>query len=60
MVQRLIPASGSSDGYLQIILDLALPGKVIQTPWPQAGVKWLILVVGFTRYNTSYFNLAPS
>ena len=58
MVQRLAPAFGSSDGYVQVVFDLTLPDEVIKTPWPQAGIKWYILSVGFTRYNASYFSLA--
>jgi len=58
MVQRLAPTFGSSDGYVQVVFDLALPDEVIKTPWPQAGIKWYILSVGFTRYNASYFSLA--
>ncbi len=59
MVKRLAPALGSSDSYVQVFLDLALPDEVIKTPRSQAGIKWYVLSAGFTRYNASYFNLAP-
>ncbi len=59
MVQRLAPAFGSGDSYVQVVLNLALPDEIIKTPWPQAGIKWYVLSAGFTRYNASYFNLPP-
>ena len=59
MVQRLAPAFGSSDGYVQIVLNSDLPDEIIKPPWSQAGIKWYILNTGFTRYNASYFNLTP-
>ncbi|MFC1932971.1 hypothetical protein ACFLXU_05015 [Chloroflexota bacterium] len=59
MVQWLVPALGSSDSYVQIVFDLALPDEVIKTPWSQAGIKRYIFTAGFTRYNANYFNLAP-
>jgi len=60
MVQRLTPAFGSGDSYVQVFLDLALPDEVIKMPWSQAGIKWYILSAGLTRYNASYFNFTPS
>ncbi len=60
MVQRPTPAFGSGDSYVQIILDLGLPDEVVKTPWPQAGIKWYVLTMGFTRYNASYFDLPLS
>ena len=59
MVQRLIPALGSGNSYIQIVLNPSLPDEVIKTPWSQAGIKWYVLSTGFTRYNASYFNLTP-
>ena len=59
MVQCLAPAFGSSNSYVQIVLDPDLPDEIIKTPWSQAGIKWYILSTGFTGYNASYFNLTP-
>ncbi len=60
MVQRLAPAFGGGNSYVQIVLDLGLADKVIKAPWAQAGIKWYNLSTSFTRYNASYFNLASS
>jgi hypothetical protein len=40
VVQRLAPALGGGDGYVQVVLDLALADEIIKTTWPQAGIKW--------------------
>jgi hypothetical protein len=60
VVERLAPTFGSRDGDVQIIFDLALPDEIIETPWPQAGIKWQVFSAGFTRYNASYFTLVSS
>jgi hypothetical protein len=57
MVQRLVPALSRGDGYLEVILNLILPDKVIKTPGAKAGVKVYILSPGFARYNSFYFCL---
>lgn len=59
MVQRLASAFGSSNSYVQIVLDPSLPDEIIKTPWSQAGIKWYVLSSGFAGYNASYFNLTP-
>jgi len=59
MVQCLASAFGSSNSYVQIVLDPDLPDEIIKTPWSQAGIKRYILSSGFTGYNASYFNLTP-
>ncbi len=59
MVQWLAPAFSRGDSYAQIVLDFGLPDEVIKMPWSQAGIKWYVFTAGFTRYNASYFGLAP-
>ena len=59
MVQCLTSAFGSSNSYIQIVLDFGLPDKIIKTPWSQTGIKWYVLSRGLARYNASYFNLTP-
>jgi hypothetical protein len=56
MVQRLVPALSRSDSYLEVILNLILPDKVIKAPRAKATVKTGVLSPGFTRYNALYFN----
>jgi len=60
VVQRFTPTFGGDDSNVQVLLDLALPDEVIETPWPQAGIKWYILSAGFTRYDAGYGTLASS
>ena len=60
MVQRLTPGFSRSDSYVQIILDLSLPNKVIKFAGTEISIKWYVFNVRFTRYNAIYFNLTPS
>jgi len=46
VVQRLAPAFSRGDGYLQVFLDLVLPGEVVKTVGTEAGVKGVILGFG--------------
>ncbi|GAH97676.1 unnamed protein product [marine sediment metagenome] len=48
MVQRLAPAFSCSDSYLQVILNLILPDKVIKASGSEAGIKAYILGFGLT------------
>jgi hypothetical protein len=48
MIQRLVPALSRSDSYLEVILNLVLPDKVIKAPGAKASVKVYILSPGFT------------
>ncbi len=59
MVQRLIPAFGGSDSYVQVLLDPVLPDEISKMSRSQAGIEGNILGAGFTRYNVSYFNFPP-
>ena len=59
MVQCLASAFGSSNGYVQVVLDPDLPDELIKSPWSQAGIKWYVLSSGLTRYNASYLDLTP-
>ena len=56
MVERLTPAFGCGDGYVQVFLDFVLPDEIIERTWPQAGFQCGVFRVGFPRYDTSYFN----
>lgn len=60
MVKRLVSAFGSGDGDVQIVFDRTLPDEIIETPWPQAGIKWQVFSAGFTRCNASYLTLVSS
>jgi len=60
MVQRLIPALGCGNSYVQVVLDLGLPNEVLKAPGAETGFKGYIFSAGFTRYNALYFNLTPS
>ena len=48
MVQRLTPAFGRGNGYVQIFLDRALADEVFKMPRPQAGIERYVLSAGFT------------
>jgi len=48
MVQRLAPAFGRRDSYVQIVLNLGLPDEVIKATGPEAGVKWFVFSAWFT------------
>jgi hypothetical protein len=56
MVQRLVPALSRGDGYLQVVLNLILPDKIIKTPRSKAAVEVYILGSGLTGNNSVYFN----
>ena len=47
MVQRLVPALSRRDGYLQVLLDLVLPDKVIEAAGAEAAVKVYVFSPGF-------------
>jgi len=59
VVERLTPLLGCSDGYAQVLFNLALPDKFLKSPWAQAGIKLYILGAGFAGYNTLYLSLTP-
>ena len=48
MVQRLAPALGGSDGYVQIVLYLILSDELGKVAGSEVGVKWYVLDAGFT------------
>ena len=48
VVQRLAPALGGSDGYVQVIFNPLLSDKVFQTAWSEVEVKRCVIGAGFT------------
>jgi len=59
MVQCLSPALGRGHGYSQILLDFSLADELAKAPWPEAGVKGLVLSTGSSRDNAVYLRFTP-
>jgi hypothetical protein len=55
VIQRLAPAFSRGDGYLQVFLDLVLPGEVVEAAGAEAGVEGGVLGFGLARNNALYF-----
>ena len=48
MVQRLTPAFGGGNRYVQVVLNPGLPDEVTKRAGPQAGIERLVLSTRFT------------
>jgi hypothetical protein len=48
MVQRLAPALGGGDGDVQVVLNLFLANKIIETTGSQTRIEGYVLFAGFT------------
>jgi hypothetical protein len=59
VVQRLAPAFSRGDGYLQVFLDLILPGEVVKAAGAEAGVKAGVLGLGLAGNNALYGFVLP-
>jgi len=59
VVQRIAPAFSRGDGYLQVFLDLVLPGEVVKAAGAEAGVKGGVLGFGLAGNNALYFFVLP-